>query len=394
MAVKWGAISRLHAFPRAEDHLQQKTTSGAFVTLLGLATIILLFVHELGFYLSTYTDYKMEVDSAARDQRLSIVINITFPGLPCPVLSLDALDMSGLHEVDLHTTIFKVRLDREGRHLGKELIRDLVEGEHKEAHERPHKPAGTEEDQQFQGMALFQERMAESENEVKAIRAALDAHEGCNVHGHMLVQRVAGNFHFSVHGHSFYVLQKVFSQVGQVNVSHAIHELGFGREYPGQFNPLDGFNRILDGSHSKHGGTFKYFLKVVPTTYNHLDGENIATNQYSVTEYFTPIYPGDGNLPAVYFLYDLSPITVEITERRRNFFHFITRLCAVLGGTFALTGVLDRWIYGLMQSVSKAQQAGRGGSGSGAPSPSDAVVRSSALRSPAGSVRTRGGLMQ
>ena len=42
---------------------------------------------------------------------------------------------------------------------------------------------------------------------------------------------------------------------------------------------------------------------------------------------------------AVYFLYDLSPITVTIREERRSFMHFITRLCAVLGGTFALTGL-------------------------------------------------------
>lgn len=41
---------------------------------------------------------------------------------------------------------------------------------------------------------------------------------------------------------------------------------------------------------------------------------------------------------AVYFLYDLSPITVTIKEERRSFLHLITRLCAVLGGTFALTG--------------------------------------------------------
>lgn len=43
-------------------------------------------------------------------------------------------------------------------------------------------------------------------------------------------------------------------------------------------------------------------------------------------------------ISAVYFLYDLSPITVTIKEERRSFLHFITRLCAVLGGTFALTG--------------------------------------------------------
>lgn len=40
----------------------------------------------------------------------------------------------------------------------------------------------------------------------------------------------------------------------------------------------------------------------------------------------------------MYFVYDLSPIVVTIKENSRNFGHFITRLCAVLGGTFAVTG--------------------------------------------------------
>ncbi|MFS8030962.1 putative endoplasmic reticulum vesicle transporter [Helianthus anomalus] len=58
----------------------------------------------------------------------------------------------------------------------------------------------------------------------------------------------------------------------------------------------------------------------------------------------------DRTWPAVYFLYDLSPITVTIKEERRSFIHFITRLCAVLGGTFALTGGLRLWTV-LMERV-------------------------------------------
>ena len=51
---------------------------------------------------------------------------------------------------------------------------------------------------------------------------------------------------------------------------------------------------------------------------------------------------------AVYFVYDLSPIVVTVKEHRRNFGHFITRLCAVLGGTFAVTGlsfILFRYLW-------------------------------------------------
>ncbi|ONM59321.1 Endoplasmic reticulum vesicle transporter protein [Zea mays] len=79
-------------------------------------------------------------------------------------------------------------------------------------------------------------------------------------------------------------------------------------------------------------------IEVVPTEYKYLSKKILPTNQGSVTEYFLSIRPTERAWPAVYFLYDLSPITFTIKEERRNFLHFITRLCAVLGGTFAMTG--------------------------------------------------------
>ncbi|KAG0597397.1 hypothetical protein M758_UG335000 [Ceratodon purpureus] len=57
---------------------------------------------------------------------------------------------------------------------------------------------------------------------------------------------------------------------------------------------------------------------------------------------------------AVYFVYDLSPIVVTITEHKRNFGHFITRLCAVLGGTFALTGMLDKWMFRIIEVMTSS----------------------------------------
>ena len=43
--------------------------------------------------------------------------------------------------------------------------------------------------------------------------------------------------------------------------------------------------------------------------------------------------------------YDLFPITVEIKERRRSVGHFLTRVCAVVGGVFAVSGMLDRGVH-------------------------------------------------
>ncbi|TVU46821.1 hypothetical protein EJB05_06390, partial [Eragrostis curvula] len=351
------SLKSLNAFPHAEEHLLKKTYSGAIVTIFGLIIMLTLFVHELKFYLTTYTVHQMSVD-LKRGENLPIHINMSFPSLPCEVLSVDAIDMSGKHEVDLHTNIWKLRLDRYGHIIGTEYLSDLVEKEHGAHHHG--RAVGTEypgfkidhghehHDEAKKHEHTFNE---DAEKMVKSVKQALENGEGCRVYGHLDVQRVAGNFHISVHGLNIFVAEKIFEGSSHVNVSHVIHELSFGPKYPGIDNPLDHTTRILHDT----SGTFKYYIKVVPTEYRSLSKKVLPTNQFSVTEYFVPIRPTDRAWPAVYFLYDLSPITVTIKEERRNFLHFITRLCAVLGGTFAMTGMLDRWMYRLIESVTNSK---------------------------------------
>ncbi|KAL9265494.1 Endoplasmic reticulum-Golgi intermediate compartment protein 3-like protein [Drosera capensis] len=342
MGVKQ-AIKKIDAFPRAEDHLLQKTQSGALVSIMGLLIMATLFLHELRYYLSTYTVHQMSVD-LKRGETLPIHINMTFPSLPCDVLSVDAIDMSGKHEVDLDTNIWKLRLDRYGHIIGTEYLSDLVEKEHShdQGHDKDHHD-DSDHKIHLQGFDLETEKM------VKKVKEAMTNGEGCRVYGVLDVQRVAGNFHISVHGLNIFVAQMIFEGNIHVNVSHMIHDLSFGPKYPGIHNPLDGTVRILHQA----SGTFKYYIKIVPTEYRYISKEVLPTNQFSVTEYFSPMHEFARAWPAVYFLYDLSPITVTIKEERRSFLHFITRLCAVLGGTFALTGMLDRWMYRILEAVMK-----------------------------------------
>ncbi|KAG8369170.1 hypothetical protein BUALT_Bualt15G0123400 [Buddleja alternifolia] len=337
-------LKSLDAFPRAEEHLMQKTKSGALVSVVGLVIMATLFLHELTYYLSTYTVHQMAVD-LKRGETLPIHINMTFPSLPCDVLSVDAIDMSGKHEVDLDTNIWKLRLNNAGHVIGTEYLSDLVEKGHTAHGHDDHKDHQEESDHKIKLHSLDEE----AENMIKKVKHALANGEGCRVYGVLDVQRVAGNFHMSVHGLNIFVAQMIFEGSSHVNVSHIIHDLSFGPKYPGIHNPLDDTSRILRGA----SGTFKYYIKIVPTEYKYISKEVLPTNQFSVTEYFSPINEFDRTWPAVYFLYDLSPITVTIREERRSFLHFITRLCAVLGGTFALTGLLDRWMYRLIEALTK-----------------------------------------
>ncbi|KAG8098410.1 hypothetical protein GUJ93_ZPchr0013g37271 [Zizania palustris] len=263
------------------------------VTVFGLIIMVTLFAHELKFYLTTHTVHQMSVD-LKRGETLPIHINMSFPSLPCEVLSVDAIDMSGKHEVDLHTNIWKLRLDKYGHIIGTEFLNDLVEKEHG-THNHDHDHEHQDEEKKLEVEHTFNE---DADKMVKSVKQALENGEGCRVFGVLDVQRVAGNFHISVHGLNIFVAEKI-----------------------------------------------------VPTEYRYLSKQVLPTNQFSVTEYFVPI----AQLTAVYFLYDLSPITVTIKEERRNFLHFLTRLCAVLGGTFAMTGMLDRWMYRLIESVTHSK---------------------------------------
>ncbi len=61
------------------------------------------------------------------------------------------------------------------------------------------------------------------------------------------------------------------------------------------------------------------------------------TNQFSVTEYWSRISKGRMQMPAVFFVFDLAAIHMTVRDSR-NFLHFLVRICAVIGGVFAVTG--------------------------------------------------------
>ncbi|KAF9690157.1 hypothetical protein SADUNF_Sadunf01G0166600 [Salix dunnii] len=161
--------------------------------------------------------------------------------------------------------------------------------------------------------------------------------EGCNINGSLEVNRVAGNFHFvpvkSFH-HSIIQLQDLLDlQTESYNISHRINRLAFGDYFPGVVNPLDGTQLM----HETPNGVQQFFIKVVPTIYTDIRGRTVHSNQYSVTEHFKKSESIRlDSLPGVYFIYDFSPIKVTFKEEHTSFLHFMTSICAIIGGSFSV----------------------------------------------------------
>lgn len=55
-------------------------------------------------------------------------------------------------------------------------------------------------------------------------------------------------------------------------------------------------------------------------------------------EYYTKVSKGRGQMPAVFIIYDMFSLAVAVADSRRSLAHFLVRVCAVLGGVFAVTG--------------------------------------------------------
>lgn len=102
-----------------------------------------------------------------------------------------------------------------------------------------------------------------------------------------------------------------------------------------------------------------YFLKVVPTVYEYLDGRIVNnTYQYSVTKSTKIINSASaftGQLPGVFVNYELSAIMVKYVERSKSLTHFLTSCCAIIGGLFTIAGMLDAFTFRYYNMYKKYQ---------------------------------------
>ncbi|XP_041370107.1 endoplasmic reticulum-Golgi intermediate compartment protein 1-like [Gigantopelta aegis] len=171
------------------------------------------------------------------------------------------------------------------------------------------------------------------------------AKEGCRFESFFLINKIPGNFHVSTHASSV--------QPVTPDMTHFIHKVRFGMEMESGKNIKGSFNALenVDKRKGKDIATHDYIIRVVPTVYEALGTTPRFPYQYTYS--YREVV--QHHHPAIWFRYDLSPITVRYKEKTKPFYTFLTTICAIIGGTFTVAGIIDSLCFTALEIFKKAE---------------------------------------
>ena len=237
-------LKHFDAYPKPLEDFRVKTLSGGVISVFCTLSIVVLFVLEWRSYLAVDIDQELFVD-LTRNQKLTINLNMTFTQIPCPLLSIDVMDVSGEHQLDVVKGVKKVRLSSEGvvivdaeanknepnpqnievaaketatneTAVGAPICLSCFGAEAsnikccntcddvRRAYRQRNwyfSPFGVEQCKQEYSAAGIQASAVTKDKE--AVERILKSAEGCQLVGHLEVNKVAGNFHIGKKNYFF-----------------------------------------------------------------------------------------------------------------------------------------------------------------------------------------------
>lgn len=203
---------------------------------------------------------------------------------------------------------------------------------------------------------------AEKERKRQLYQQHRPDHPGCQVSGHLMVNRVPGNFHLEAKSKSHNL------NAAMTNLSHVVNHLSFGtpweemsqdrkakrilKQVPAEhkeFAPMDDTWYVT----KQHHQAYHHYIKVVSTQFNMGGGSRSSSGSggshelsaYQFLEQSQIVYYSEVNVPEARFSYDLSPMSVVVEKSTRKWYDYVTSLCAIIGGTFTTLGLIDATLY-------------------------------------------------
>lgn len=201
---------------------------------------------------------------------------------------------------------------------------------------------------------------------------------GCMLAGAVEVKRVPGTLSVTFGGQGMSVAGGAATSL---NTTHVMHELYFGKRVTTyqlsrlplgteeELHRMRGQRFISPADprpgHDENTGAIgspptlhEHYLSVVGSAFRFGTGYSVETFRYTANSHQYAASPDgrvDDALPLVKWRYELSPIAMVITEARRPLYHFVTQVCAIIGGVFTVIGLIDSLLHASLARLAKAR---------------------------------------
>lgn len=288
--------------------------------------MFLLLLNEYFNYRRYTTATLMYVDKNRGTDNIQVNIDVELYNLPCELLSVEIRNNLGLNVQNIEGNLTKYSLDSKHNVIGQKPYEIKSLGRFGHDHDHIAQP------------------------DYELVKTQSKNKEGCKLKGEFFVDAVPGSFIISAKAFSSTLDRLRREGLGQINVEHVINDLsfgekisrfrllGFGYENYKLMHTLKNKKRIND----RVPMFYQYYLKIVPTKYQYYSGVSYNKYQYTANSFAENSYD---SLSALYFRYDLSPITVEYKQTKMSFLTFLINICAILGGVFTVAGIIDAIIH-------------------------------------------------
>ena len=273
----------------------------------------LLFLNEFINYNTYRTSSRMYVDVNRGADKLKVNIDIDVEHIPCDLLTILYADALGEKTAGINGEITKSRLNKYGK-------------------------------------KLEEKKYEVNEVNYDKVKLEMQNDEGCNLRGFFYVDAVPGVFQITS-GYFGSAIQRLANErVLKINAQHKINQISFGEfnkneiwsNFGKDISKLSASLSNIKKKNDQKSRIYQYYLKIVPTKFMTFSKKEINSYQYTYSSFAEFSL---NEMPTIYFRYDLSPITVEYKQYRETFLNFFINICAILGGVFTVTGIIDAIIH-------------------------------------------------
>lgn len=307
----------------------KSTLTGSLLSILVILLLLILVTKETIIFFTPLIIKNSIVQNKFNTNQAShfkFHIKVKFYDAPCPIISLDLENLLGAHVMNLRDQ--NIKFFRYSKN--NELIKDEF-----------------------------------SAYQINQLEQALISNESCFIDAQLNLHKSAGDVHFS-----FHKFREVFEEIRsrnknkgifkRLNASHKIFKISLADEktikkikddfaaYSNSPDLLDfvdkyennkfvfpNFFKAHKDAENMLNSNYEYFMILVPHIfYNEYTQETVFTYLFSMTFKEKELKQEDEEMPLILINYDFSPITMKFTLVKKSYLHFLTNICAIIGGVF------------------------------------------------------------